>query len=110
MSQTIKLDKKEIDDTIKYHQFNEYNAMLNIKWPIMIIPETAIHNIKKTIKSALSEINHSWEGTYVFLCQDNDAFLYGLYKGEDTKIYLVKSFMNSIVLVVKFDRKMLHRP
>ena len=109
MSQTIKLDKKEIDDNIKFHKFNEFNEFLNITWPVMVLSETAAHNIRKEIKFALSELNHSWEGTYRFLCQDNDVFLYGLYKGEDSKIYLVKSFMDSIILVVKYDRKLLHR-
>jgi hypothetical protein len=109
MSQTIKLDKKAIDDNIKFHKFNEFNPMLNISWPEMIISETAAHNIKKEIKFALNELNHSLEGTYVFLCQDNSAYLYGLYKGEDSKIYLVKSFMDSIILVVRFNRKILHR-
>jgi hypothetical protein len=109
MYQTINLDKKEIDDNIKYHKFNEFNEMLNIKWPVMILPETVIHCLRKEIKSALSELNHSCEGTYRFLCQDNSVFLYGLYKGEDSKIYLVKSFMDSIILVVKYERKLLHR-
>jgi hypothetical protein len=109
MSQTIKLDKKEIEDNINRHKFNEFNPLLNISWPEMIISETAAHNIRKEIKFALSELNHSWEGTYVFLCQDNSVYLYGLYKGEDSKIYLVKSFMDSIILVVKFERKLLHR-
>ncbi len=113
MSQTIKLNKKAIDDNIEYHKFNEFNEfnkfkLLDIKWPEMVISETALHNIRKEIKYALGEINHSLEGTYVFLCQD-DALLYGLYKGEDSKIYLVKSFMDSIILVVRFDRKILHR-
>ena len=109
MSQTIKLDKKAIDDNIKFHKFNEFNEFLNIKWPEMIMSETAAHNIRKEIKFALNELNHSLEGTYVFLCQDNSAYLYGLYKGEDSKIYLVKSFMDSIILVVKFDRKLIFR-
>jgi hypothetical protein len=109
MYQTIKLDKKEIDENIKYHKFNEFNEMLNIKWPEMIISETAGHNIRKEIKFALSDLNHSWEGTYRFLCQENSVYFYGLYKGEDSKIYLVKSFMDSIILVVRFDRKLLHR-
>ncbi len=106
MSQTIKLDKKEIEDNINRHKFNELRGDI---WPDMVIPETAAHNIRKEIKFALNELNHSWEGTYVFLCQDNSAYLYGLYKGEDSKIYLVKSFMDAIILVVKFDRKLLHR-
>jgi hypothetical protein len=105
MSQTIKLDKNEIDVNIEYHKFNQYRGDI---WPDMNISKTALEGIRKEIKYALSEINHSSEGTYVFLCQDNDAFLYGLYKGEDSKIYLVKSFMESIILVVRFNRKILH--
>lgn len=106
MAQTIKLDKSEIEDNINRHMFNKLRGDI---WPAMIIPEKAIYSIKKEIKFALSELHNSWEGTYVFLCQDNATFLYGLYKGEDSKIYLVKSFMDSIILVVKFDRKILHR-
>jgi hypothetical protein len=109
MCQTIKLNKREIEDNIKFHKFNEFNPILNVRWPEMVISKTAGHNIRKEIKYALSELKHSWEGTYVFLCQDNSAYFYGLYKGEDSKIYLVKSFMDSIILVVKFDRKLLHR-
>ena len=113
MSQIIKLNKKSIEDNIEYHKFNELNELnefklLNTKWPEMVISETALHDIRKDIKYALCELKHSWNGTYVFLCQD-DALLYGIYKGEDSKIYLVKSFMDSVILVVRFDRKILHR-
>jgi hypothetical protein len=108
MSQTIKLDKREIDDNIKFHKFNEFNPILNVTWPQMVISDAACHNIRKEIKCALSELNHSCEGSYVFLCQDNFIYFYGLYKGEDSKIYLVKSFMDSIILVVRFHRKLLH--
>lgn len=110
MSQIIKLNKKSIEDNIEYHKFNEFNELkfLNIKWPEMIISETALNDIRKDIKYALSELKHSWNGTYVFLCQDG-TLLYGLYKGEDSKSYIVKSFMDSIILVVRFDRKILHR-
>jgi len=104
MAQIIKLDKSEIEDNIK---FNEFNPILSISWPNMVISETAKHDIRTEIKYALNELKYSWEGTYVFLCQDNSALLYGLYKGGDSKIYLLKSFMDSIILVVKFDRKLL---
>jgi hypothetical protein len=59
MYQTIKLDKKEIDDNIKYHKFNEFNEMLNIKWPVMILPEIVIHCLRKEIK---------WTGSFFALC------------------------------------------
>lgn len=108
MQQTIKLDKKDIDANIEYHKCNQFNNSLS-EWPDMVISENAAHNIRKEIRYALSELTHSWEGTYRFLCQDNSAILYGLYKGEDSKIYLVKSFMDSIILVVKYERKLLHR-
>ena len=106
MYQTIKLNKKEIDDNINRHKFNDLRGDI---WPDMVLSETVIHFFRKEIKYALSEITHSWEGTYRFLCQDNSVFLYGLYKGEDSKIYLVKSFMDSIILVVKYERKLLHK-
>ena len=91
MSQTIKLSKKEIESIIEENTFSEFLDT--------IVSQTALHEIKKEIKYALSELKHSWDGTYVFLCQDNSAFLYGLYKGEDSKIYIVKSFMDSIMSV-----------
>ncbi len=105
MSQIIKLDKKEIDDNIKQNIFNQSIGQI---WPSMVLSETTIDCIKKEIKFALHEINHSYEGTYVFLCQENNVFFYGLYKGEDSKIYLVKSFMGSVILVVKYERKIIY--
>jgi hypothetical protein len=106
MHETIKIHKKDIESIIEENSFSEF---LGFELLDMQFTQSAIFNIKKEFKFAMSELNHLWDGSYVFICQDNNAFLYGLYKGEDSKIYIVKSFMDSIISVVRFERKLLYR-
>jgi len=102
MFQTIKLNKKEIDNIIINNTLYHSNSTI-------IISEHALECIKKEARYAVSELKHAINGTYIFLCQDQSAILYGLYKGEDSKIYLVKSFMETVISVVKFERKILYK-
>lgn len=103
--QTIILNKREIEDIIQENEFSEF---LGFKLFETQFTQSALHGIKKEINYSLNQFRHCWEGTYVFIFQDNSSFMYGLYKAENSKIYLVKSFMDTILSVVKFERKMLH--
>lgn len=105
MYQSINLDKNEIDEHIKR---NKINQSIREIYSDMILTKTATDGIKKELKSALNYLKYSHNETYIFLFQDNSVLLYGLYKGKDSKIYLIKSFMNTIIIVVKFDRNLLN--
>jgi hypothetical protein len=61
--------------------------------------------IRENFKSVWKEAKHSLPETYIYLGQYPNAFLYGLYKSENNKIYIVKSFMNNVINVVPFNKK-----
>lgn len=63
------------------------------------------HLIREKIKSIWKEAKYSLPETYIFLGQYPNAFLYGLYKSENNKIYIVKSFMDTVISVIPFNRK-----
>jgi hypothetical protein len=62
--------------------------------------------IKNNIKHVWKDIKQAIPETYVFLGEDiNTKQLFGLYKTEQKTIYIVKSFLNTIIAVVPFHRK-----
>lgn len=92
----IIISKASIDDKIHQYINNLGNAnyFANINCRIF---NNVIKEVYKEIKLSISE-------TYIFLGQHPNAFLYGLYK-SDNNIYIVKSFMDTVMCVVPFNKK-----
>ena len=61
--------------------------------------------IKTNLPIVWRECHLALPGTYVYLGQYPSAILYGLYKCDNNHIYIVKSFMDTVMHVVPFHRK-----
>jgi hypothetical protein len=61
--------------------------------------------IREKIKLAWKDAKYSLPETYIFLGQYPNAYLYGLYKSSNNRIYIVKSFLDTILNVVPFNKK-----
>ena len=70
-----------------------------------IFPNINCPLIRENVKNIWKEVKYSLPETYIYLGQYPNAFLYGLYKSENNKIYIVKSFMDTVINVVPFNKK-----
>jgi len=69
------------------------------------ISKITCQSIREKSKSVWKEAKYSLPETYIFFGQYPNAFLYGLYKSENNKIYIVKSFMDTVINVIPFNKK-----
>ena len=93
----IVISKDNIEEKIRENYISGFECQCNSK--------ITCHFIKEKAKSVWREANHSLPETYTFLGQYQNVFLYGLYKSENNKIYIVKSFMDIVINVVPFNKK-----
>lgn len=94
--QVVLLSRYELNEHINKCILYDTKHMCNIK----------CNKIRNNVKNVWKEIKQSLPETYVFLGEDMDTKqLFGLYKTELKHIYIVKSFLDTIIAVVPFHRK-----
>jgi len=93
----IVISKDNIEEKIRENFISgfEYQCTSKITCQLM----------RDNIKRVWKEAKISLPETYIFLGQYPNAILYGLYKSENNKIYIVKSFMDSVISVIPFHKK-----
>lgn len=95
--QLIIISRDNIEEKIKEYTINGDDNHC--------ISKITCNLIREKIKNVWKEVKYSLPETYIFLGQYPNAFLYGLYKSENNKIYIVKSFMDTVISVVPFNKK-----
>ncbi len=93
----IIISRDSIKEKISEYTLNNYE--------FEYVSKITCQNIRDNIKNVWKEAKLSLPETYIFLGQYPNAILYGLYKSDNNKIYIVKSFMDSVVSVVLFHKK-----
>jgi hypothetical protein len=64
------------------------------------------NKIRSNIKYYWRDIKLSEPDTYIFLGEESETkLLFGLYKSDKKVVYIVKSFLDTILVVVPFSRK-----
>ena len=98
--QVIMISKDSIEEKIKEYLLYGFSDKCHFK----IECET----IKQIVPKIRKECHLSLPETYVYLGQYPSAYLYGLYKCEINNvnyIYIIKSFMDTVLHAVPFNRK-----
>jgi hypothetical protein len=94
--QVVILSRVDLQDQLNKGILYGFRHMDNIR----------CHQIRNNIKNSWKEINISEPETYLFLGEEiGNKHLIGLYKSDINHIYIVKSFLDTILTVVPFNRK-----
>jgi len=94
--QVVTLSRADLEDHINKCILYGNKYMCNIK----------CEKIRSNIKNSWKEIKLSEPDTYLFLGEEiGNKLLIGLYKTEQKHIYIVKSFLDTIIAVVPFNKK-----